>query len=137
MKNKTIYDEYMKDKEFERLMMQEDLIMDITEDFCELLEIEKINRSTLAKIMGKTKGYISQLLNGGRNLTLRSLADLAYYLGYSITIQFNKKAIMDDKNSFKLGWDLAHTHKKKLSLENITVADDYSSSPSGLSRIAS
>lgn len=135
MRNKTIYDEYMKDKEFERLMMQEDLIMDITEDFCELLEIEKINRSTLAKIMGKTKGYISQLLNGGRNLTLRSLADLAYYLGYSISIQFNKKAIMDDKNSFTLGWNL--THKSKLSLENITVADDYSSSRSGLSRIAS
>lgn len=135
MRNKTIYDEYMKDKEFERLMMQEDLIMDITEDFCELLEIEKINRSTLAKIMGKTKGYISQLLNGGRNLTLRSLADLAYYLGYSISIQFNKKAIMDDTNSFTLGWNL--THKSKLSLENITVADDYSSSHSGLSRIAS
>jgi len=135
MKNKTIYDEYMKDKDFERLMMQEDLIMDITEDFCELLEIEKINRSTLAKIMGKTKGYISQLLNGGRNLTLRSIADLAYYLGYSISIQFNKKVIMDDKNSFKLCWNLAH--KRKLPLENITVADDYRSSRSGLSRIAS
>lgn len=137
MKKKTMYDEYMKDKEFERLMMQEDLIMDITEDFCELLDKEKINRSTLAKIMGKTKGYISQLLNGGRNLTLRSIADLAYYLGYSVSIQFNKKAIMDDKNSFKLGWDFAHAHKRKLSLENITVADDYSSSHSGLSRIAS
>ena len=111
MNKKTLYEEYIEDKEFERLMAQEDLIMDVTENFCALLEEEKINKSTLAKIMGKTKGYISQLLNGGKNLTLRSMADVAFSLGYIVRVTLTKKEATRDVNSFitsvkrrSLGW---------------------------------
>ena len=61
MKANTLYDKYMEDKEFERLMAQEDLIMDVTEGFCEILEEKGIKRIALAEMLGKTKGYISQL----------------------------------------------------------------------------
>jgi transcriptional regulator with XRE-family HTH domain len=82
----TILDEYLKDKEFRRLFAQEDLILEVTEKLCELLEQEKVSRKELADRLGKTKGFISQLLNGGRNLTLRTVADILHVLGYRVSL---------------------------------------------------
>ena len=135
MKNETLYETYIKDKEFERIMMQENLIMDVTENFCDILEREKINKSTLAKFMGKTKGYISQLLGGGRNLTLRSMVDLAFHLGYEITITLKKRKSLKKQDVFTLPWN--PTQKNTVSLEHIHVADDYEYTGGKFSRLAS
>ena len=82
----TILDEYLKDDEFRRLFAQEDLILEVTEKLCELLEKEKISRKELADRLGKSKGFVSQLLNGGRNLTLRTVADILHVLGYKLSL---------------------------------------------------
>jgi transcriptional regulator with XRE-family HTH domain len=82
----TILDEYLKDEEFRRLFAQEDLIMEVTETLCELLEKEEVSRKELADRLGKSKGFISQLLNGGRNLTLRTVADILHVLGYRASL---------------------------------------------------
>ena len=79
---KTLMDKYLEDPEFARLMAQGDLIMEVTETLCELLEKEKVSRKELADRLGKSKGFVSQLLNGGRNLTLRTVADILHVLGY-------------------------------------------------------
>ncbi len=83
---KTLLDKYLEDPEFARLMAQGDLIMEVTETLCELLEKEKISRKELADRLGKTKGFVSQLLNGGRNLTLRTVADILHVLGYRASL---------------------------------------------------
>lgn len=83
---KTLMDEYLEDPEFARLMAQEELILEVTETLCELLENEKISRKELADRLGKTKGFVSQLLNGGRNLTLRTVADILHVLGYKVSL---------------------------------------------------
>ena len=82
----TILDEYLKGDEFRRAFAQEDLIMEVTETLCELLEKEKVSRKELAERLGKSKGFVSQLLNGGRNLTLRTVADILHVLGYKVTL---------------------------------------------------
>lgn len=87
----TIFDDYMKDTQFRRIMSQEDLIMEVTETICELLEKEKISRKELANRLGKSKGFVSQLLNGGRNLTLRTVADILHVLGYKVTLKHHKE----------------------------------------------
>jgi transcriptional regulator with XRE-family HTH domain len=87
----TILDEYLKDEEFRRLFAQEDLILEVTETICELLVKEKISRKELADRLGKSKGFISQLLNGGRNLTLRTVADILHVLGYKVTLTPSKE----------------------------------------------
>lgn len=84
--DKTLLEKYLEDPKFARLMAQEDLIMEVTETLCELLEKEKISRKELAKRLGKSKGFVSQLLNGGRNLTLRTVADILQVLGYKVTL---------------------------------------------------
>jgi len=83
---KTLMDKYLEDPEFAKLMAQGDLIMEVTETLCGLLEKEKVSRKELAQRLGKSKGFVSQLLNGGRNLTLRTVADILHVLGYKVTI---------------------------------------------------
>jgi transcriptional regulator with XRE-family HTH domain len=76
----------MNDPEFRKLLAQEELILEVTETICELLEDEKVSRKGLADRLGKTKGFVSQLLNGGRNLTLRTVADILHVLGYKVSL---------------------------------------------------
>lgn len=65
-----------------------ELIMAVTESICEILEKEHITRKELADKIAKTKGFVSQLLNGSRNMTLSTLAEIAYSLGYMPTLSF-------------------------------------------------
>ena len=68
---------------FRRLLRQEVLILDVTETICELLSAQSVSRSELARRLGKTKGFVSQVLAGNRNLTLRTIADMFDALGHS------------------------------------------------------
>lgn len=67
------------DNESERLIQQEELILDVTETMVEVLEKVGVTRKVLAERLGCTLGYVSQLL-GGRNLTLRTISDVAFVL---------------------------------------------------------
>src|SRR5512147_1201000 len=86
----TLLQKYMEDPEAAKLVIQGELIMEVTETICELLEKEGVSRKELADRLGKTKGFVSQLLNGGRNLTLRTVADILYVLGYKVTLMPHK-----------------------------------------------
>ncbi|MCU7891775.1 MAG: helix-turn-helix domain-containing protein [Candidatus Thiodiazotropha sp. (ex Ustalcina ferruginea)] len=59
---------------------EEGLILDVTEAIWELLQAKNISKAELANRMGKSKGFVSQILNGSRNMTLRTLADIAFAL---------------------------------------------------------
>ena len=49
------------------------------------LENAGITKSELAKRLGKTKGHVSQVFAANRNLTLRSVAEIAHALGLTPT----------------------------------------------------
>ncbi len=75
-----------KKDDYERLLAQERLILDATEAIVGLLEEQGVSRQELARRLGKSKGFVSQLLSGERNMTLRTLADLGYALGRSFSV---------------------------------------------------
>lgn len=89
MNTSTIND--MHDPEFRKLLAEEELILEVTETICDLLEKEKVSRKELADRLRKTKGFVSQLLNGGRNLTLRTVADILHVLGYKVSLNPQKE----------------------------------------------
>jgi transcriptional regulator with XRE-family HTH domain len=100
-----------------RLLQEEELILDVTEALSEMLEREKVNKTVLAQKLGKTKGLISQILSGGRNLTLRTVADIADALGYRIRVVFFKDTrstmsspkecmVVPQTNFISPSWDL-------------------------------
>ena len=73
-----------------RLLREEELILDVTEAVSAVMQEAGISKAQLAKRMGRTKGFITQLLSGGRNLTLRTLACLADALEARVTITVSK-----------------------------------------------
>ena len=54
MANSVIDD--MNDPEFRKLLAQEELILEVTETICDILENEKISRKELADRLGKIQG---------------------------------------------------------------------------------
>ena len=80
-------EQFVSDKERMRLYQQKYLIMQVTERICELMEHNRMSRSDLAKKLGTTKGYITQLLDGRANMTLRKLADVYMALGVAAELQ--------------------------------------------------
>jgi transcriptional regulator with XRE-family HTH domain len=68
--------------------MAEGLTLDATEALCEMMEEAKLSRADLAKKMGVSKAYITQLLSGSRNMTLQTLATAAFHCGRKIKVQY-------------------------------------------------
>ncbi len=67
-------------------VLGEKLILEVTEALSEAIEKRGLTRSEVAKRLGKTKGFVSQLLAGDRNLTLRTVADIADAIGISLKV---------------------------------------------------
>ena len=65
---------------YDRLVRQEELILDVTERLTEALQETGVTKAELARRLGRTPGFVSQVLGGGRNLTLRTIADIAVAL---------------------------------------------------------
>ena len=53
-----------------------EMILLATERIVELMLEQNVSRTELAKRRGRSKGWISQLLAGEANFTLRTLADV-------------------------------------------------------------
>lgn len=70
-----------------RLFQQERAIQEITEIICEIMDEEEVSRSSLADRLGKTKGYVTQLLDGRANMTIRTISDVFTALNRAVHFQ--------------------------------------------------
>lgn len=70
--------------EGKRLLRQEELIVDAQEEIALAMQALGVNRSALAAGLGKSRAFVTQILSSGRNLTLRTWADIATALGYRV-----------------------------------------------------
>lgn len=86
---KTLIEEYIESftDDDKRLWQQEDLIYDASELVCKLLEKKGMSKIDLSKKMKLSKSSISRKLDGQRNLTLRTLSDMLFYLGYALELK--------------------------------------------------
>lgn len=64
-----------------RTWHQERTLFDTANVVCELMTEAGVSRSELANRLGKSKGYITQLLDGRANMTLRTVSDVFVALG--------------------------------------------------------
>jgi transcriptional regulator with XRE-family HTH domain len=55
-----------------------------------------VNKQRLAELLGSGKSHVTQLLNGGRNMTLRTLSDVGEALSQQIEIVFVDKVDNED-----------------------------------------
>lgn len=76
-------------KNYDRLLAQEMLITEVTECICVFMQEQKISQAELAHRLDKSNEFVSQLLGGGRNLTLRTLADIVKAFEGQVSFSIN------------------------------------------------
>lgn len=79
--------ELLKDPEFQKTYTVEGLLADAAELIWQLLVQRKMKQTDLARLLNKTPAFVSQLLNGKANMTVRTLAEVANALGATIKIE--------------------------------------------------
>lgn len=79
-------------EEGNRLYWQERTILDVTERILQIMAESNVSRSELARRLGKSKGYVTQLLNGTTNMTLRTVTDVFTVLGHAINVRSEDQA---------------------------------------------
>lgn len=82
----------------EREFNRQALIIDVAEAISQKMEERCINKSTLAKLLEKTTSFVTQVLTGSRNMTLSTLADLAFALDAKVRISVIDCDKYDDWN---------------------------------------
>ena len=84
------------EKEISKRQQNEDYILegyiiDITENICERMYQIGITKKELAQKMNTSPAWITKLLNGNNNFTLRTLLKISNVLKLDLTIDFNLK----------------------------------------------
>lgn len=89
-----------------KLISREQLIFDITEDLLIVMEDKNISKADLARKIGKSRSYVTQILSGARNMTLRTLSDIAFALDIYPSIQlFSENHILLNGNHDSYDWN--------------------------------
>ncbi len=64
----------------DKLYSRESLIYNATEDLLVQMEKRNVTKSELARSLSKSLSFVSQILSGKRNMTLRTLSDVCFEL---------------------------------------------------------
>lgn len=70
---------------------EEAAIFEFTENIVLHMEQLRMNRAQLAKRLNTSKAYITKILNGNANFTIKSMAAIAHALGCELTIGLRPK----------------------------------------------
>lgn len=84
----------------ERAYAREDLVFNVTEDLLVMLEELDVSKTELARRLGKSKSYITQVLSGSRNMTLGSFSDICFALGFKPEIKIPVKPVEPTETSW-------------------------------------
>ena len=84
---------------YRTLLNQENLILEVTEALCFTMKLRGLSRAEVAKRLAKSKGFVSQLLNGDRNMTLRTLADFLDVLDAKMNVEIES---LNDQHSLHI-----------------------------------
>lgn len=102
----STYEHFKADPKRRRLLVEEELMIEVREKICEYMQLEGITRTELAKRLDVTKGYITQILSGSRNVTLRTLAAVADALGYEVKLRLRRlKQPKEQRVSYQIEWE--------------------------------
>lgn len=92
-----------------RLYREEKLILDATEQICEVMASKELTRADLAERLEKSRGFITQVLSGTRNMTLRTLADFADVLGGHFEVHYcDDAALLQSENVVSISFPASH-----------------------------
>lgn len=80
----NIAEQHLKTDEERRYFAQDVAMLAAASAMDKAMAAAEVSRAELARRIGRTAGFVSQVLSGSRNMTLRTLADFAYALGLQV-----------------------------------------------------
>jgi transcriptional regulator with XRE-family HTH domain len=84
---KTQHATLMEDPEFRKLLAIEALVAEASEVIARLMHDQNMSKADLARRLNKSRAWVTQLLSGKANMTIRTLAEVAYALGAEVNLQ--------------------------------------------------
>ena len=84
---KTQHAGLMEDPEFRRLLSVEALVAEASEVIASLMAEQNLSKADLARRLNKSRAWVTQLLSGKANMTVRTLAEVVYALGAEVKLQ--------------------------------------------------
>jgi len=85
--DKTFFEEFLSDKESQKIYQQEGLIIDFAEMVHELMEQKGVKRKDIAKELGVSASQVTQWLDGTANLQLRTISDILFALDSKLKVE--------------------------------------------------
>ena len=83
---KTRHEVLMQDPEYQRLYAIDGLVTDAAEFVSRLMEEQGVSKAELARRLGKSRAWVTRLLSGSADMTMRTFAELVYALGAEVQI---------------------------------------------------
>lgn len=93
------FEEYIGDSVREKhdaLMAQTRALFDASNLLNDAMNSSLLSQKELSKYLGISKGYVSRLLSGTENVSLKNLAKILHMLGYELNLSASQ--IISDKN---------------------------------------
>lgn len=84
---KTQYDVMMENPEFRRQVKVETLVAEAAEVVAKLMAERGVSKAELARKLGKSRAWVTQLLSGRANMTVRTLAEVVYTLDAEVKLK--------------------------------------------------
>lgn len=95
------------------------LIFDVTEDILIFMEDRGISKKQLAEKLNKDKSFVTQVLSGTRNMTLKTLSDICYELSLPLEIKIGKN------KDISYYTDLTNNSDCSFDVNNLVRKDSY------------
>jgi transcriptional regulator with XRE-family HTH domain len=83
---KTQHEVLMEDPEFRRLLSVEALVAEASELIARLMTEQNVSKADLARRLKKSRAWVTQLLSGKANMTVRTLAEVVYTLDAEVKL---------------------------------------------------
>jgi transcriptional regulator with XRE-family HTH domain len=101
---KTQHEVLMESPEFRKLMAVESLVVEASETIARVMAEQKVNKAELARRLGKSRAWVTQLLSGTTNMTVRTLAEVSHELGFEIKLQAQPTGASASREKTEGGW---------------------------------
>ena len=96
---KTRHEILMEDPEYRKLYAIEGLVTDAAELVARLMEQQGVNKAELARRLGKSRAWATQLLSGKANMTMSTFAAVVHALGAEVKLSSQIQTTRDEQTS--------------------------------------
>jgi transcriptional regulator with XRE-family HTH domain len=101
---KTQHEILMEDPEFRRLLSIEALVAEASELIAKLMADQNVTKAELARRLGKSRSWVTQMLSGRANVTVRTLAEVAYALDAEVKMRSQPPRWKSSAKPLGSGW---------------------------------